>query len=297
MKKKNETGGSKKLRAASFSIGVNTFLIAMKFGVAIVTNSLAILAELAHSVFDMLASILAYLGIRKAEEPADSSHLYGHGKFENLSSFAQTVLIVITSVLIISEAVQRVFSPKRMEAPEIGVIVMLVTIGVDYFLSRYLHRTSREYGSSALEADAYHFTTDLWGAMAVIVGLFFVFLGFPVFDALAAIVVAVLMLWISYKLGKKSIHVLMDKSPPESVVERIGQVVSSTPGVRKFHKLKARQIGNKILVELHIQVSPKMTIKKAHSVAHNVKKRIMSEMPDVKDVTIHVEPYIPTKDE
>jgi divalent metal cation (Fe/Co/Zn/Cd) transporter len=82
----------------------------------------------------------------------------------------------------------------------------------------------------------------------------------------------------------------MDKSPPESVVERIGQIVSSTPGVRKFHKLKARQMGNKILVELHIQVSPKMTIRKAHSVAHNVKKRIMSEMPDVKDVTIHVEP-------
>lgn len=105
-------GEDKKLRAASFSIGVNVFLILMKLVVAFVTGSLAILAELAHSFFDMLASMFAYLGIKKAGEPADETHHYGHEKYENLSSLAQTVLIVITSMLVIYEAISRIISPK-----------------------------------------------------------------------------------------------------------------------------------------------------------------------------------------
>ncbi|MBI5061312.1 MAG: cation transporter [Candidatus Aenigmarchaeota archaeon] len=281
---------SKKLRAASFSIIVNIFLISMKAVVSVITGSLAILAELAHSIFDMVASVFAYLGIKKAEEPADETHLYGHEKFENLSSFAQTILIAVTSVLIIYEAFNRIAAPKKIEASEIGLIVMLVTIGIDYFISKYLHRTSREEGSAALEADAYHFTTDLWGALAVIVGLVFVLLGFPIFDSIAAIAVAILMLWISYKLGKGSINVLMDRSPSADVMERIGQIISGTHGVKGFHKLRARYAGSKIIVEVHIQVALSMHIDRAHEVAHNVKKRLLKEVPQIKLVTIHIEP-------
>jgi len=283
---------SKKLRAASLSIGVNIFLIVMKLAVALITGSLAILAELAHSCFDMLASVFAYLGIRKAGEPADSTHHYGHEKFENLSSLAQVVLIVLTSVIIIYEALERIFSPKEIKATELGLIAMVVTIGVDYFVSRYLHRASEEYGSCALEADAYHFTTDLWGAIAVIVGLVFVLMGFLVFDAVAAIFVALLMLWISYKLGKKSINALMDVSPSDTVTERICTIIASTPGVKHFHKLKARHAGNKMLVEFHVQVSPEITVQEGHDIAHDVKERVIKEFPNIKEVTIHVEPVI-----
>jgi cation diffusion facilitator family transporter len=289
-------GGSRKLRAASFSIGVNTFLIAMKSIVAFMTGSLAILAELAHSLFDLIASFFAYAGIKKAEEPADSSHHYGHEKFENLSSFAQTILIVITSILIISESVVRIFSPKQIEATELGLLVMVATIGIDYFVSRYLHRTSREYGSSALEADAYHFTTDLWGAIAVIIGLGFVIIGFPVFDALAAIAVAILMLWISYKLGKKSLAALMDISPSGSLIQRMENAISSVQGVRHFHKLKARQAGNRMLVELHVLVSPRVSVRKGHYIGHAVKRRLLKEFPEIKEVTVHVEPDLPEKE-
>lgn len=272
---------------------VNLFLIIIKLVVAVITNSLAILAELAHSFFDLIASLLAYFGIKKAEQPADRIHLYGHEKFENLSSLSQTVLIVFTSALIIYEAIGRIISPKKIEASILGLLVMMVTIGIDYFISRYLHRTSKEHGSSALEADAYHFTTDLWGAVAVIVGLAFVFLGYPVFDSIAAIAVSVLMLCISYKLGKKSIHSLMDKSPSKMIMKQINHIVASTPDVKHFHKLKAREYGNKLLIELHIQVSPDITLKEGHIIAHNVKKRLMKEIQNIKDVTIHVEPYIP----
>jgi len=287
------SGAARKLKAASFSIGVNAFLIIMKSSVAFLTGSLAILAELAHSFFDMLASVLAYLGIKKASEPADTEHHYGHEKFENLSSFAQTVLIMVTSIFIIYEASLRIISPRIIESTELGLIVMAATIGIDYFVSRYLHRASRQYGSSALEADAYHFTTDLWGAIAVIVGLGFVLAGFPVFDSIAAIIVAVLMLWISFKLGRKSINALMDISPSGPIMERISAVVSSTPGVKGFHNLKARHAGNKLLIEMHIKVQPHLSVRKGHYIGHSVKRRLMKDIPEIKEVTVHVEPNLP----
>ncbi len=284
---------SKKLRAASMSIGVNLFLIVIKLAVAIITGSLAIFAELAHSFFDMIASIFAYTGIKKAEEPADSSHHYGHEKFENLSSLAQTILIVITSVIIIYEALDRIRSPKPIEATELGLIAMVATIGVDYFVSKYLHKASEEHGSSALEADAYHFTTDMLGAIAVIVGLVFVMAGFTMFDSFAAIFVALLMLWISYRLGRKSINALMDVSPQDAVMKQIGAIISSTPGVENFHKLKARYVGKKILVDVHVQVSCNITVQEGHDISHDVKERLIAEFPDIKEVTIHIEPNPP----
>jgi len=271
---------------------VNAFLIIMKAVVAIITGSIAILAELAHSLFDMLASIFAYVGIKKAEEPADKTHLYGHEKFENLSSFAQTILIVVTSMLIIYEALNRIGVPKKLEATELGLIVMFITIVIDYFLSRYLHGKSKEYGSTALEADAYHFTTDLWGALSVIIGLGFVFLGFQIFDAIAAMVVAIIMLWISYGLGKRSINVLMDGSPSYEVIERISRIIASTHGVFGFHNLKARYAGKKIFLDFNIHVAPKITARKAHEIAHKVEKRLIKEIPNIKQVTIHIEPSI-----
>jgi cation diffusion facilitator family transporter len=294
---KSSVQRSEKLRAASMSIGVNVFLIIMKLAVAIITGSLAIFAELAHSFFDMIASTFAYTGIKKAEEPADETHHYGHEKFENLSSLAQTILIVITSVIIIYEALDRIRFPKPIEATELGLIAMVVTIGVDYFVSKYLHKAGEEHGSSALEADAYHFTTDLWGAIAVIVGLVFVMAGFTMFDSIAAIFVALLMLWISYHLGKKSINALMDVSPSDAVMEQICTVISSTPGVENFHKLKARNIGNKMLVELHVHVSHCITVQEGHDISHDVKERLMAEFQNIKEVTIHVEPDNRTKNE
>jgi cation diffusion facilitator family transporter len=279
-----------KLHAASFSVGVNLFLIVLKLIVAFLTGSLAVLAELLHSVFDLLASVFAYLGIRKADEPADGTHHYGHEKFENLSSLAQTILIVITSIIVIYEAMSRISNPTVIESSELGVAVMLITIVVDYRLSKFLHKASRDHGSAALEADAYHFTTDLWGALAVIVGLVFVSLGYPIFDSLAAIVVALLMLRISYHLGAKALHVLLDKSPPADVVGKIGEVIKSTPGVKSFHKLRARQAGSRILIEVHIQVSPEMTVKESHLLSHEVKERLMKEVSSIKEATIHVEP-------
>jgi len=288
--------GDKKLKAASYSLYVNVFLIMLKVSVVYVTGSLAILAELLHSGFDLLASIFAYIGIKKAAEPADHSHPYGHEKFENLSSLAQTILIVLTSIFVIYEAVSRIFSKEHavIGSTELGIGVMVLTIVIDYYLSRYLLSASSEYGSAALEADAYHFTTDLWGALAVIVGLIFVMLGYPVFDSIAALFVAVLMLWVSYHLGLKSFNVFMDTSPSAEVIKAIEEILLSIPGVESYHKLRVRQAGSKLLVDVHIQVSPKMSVEEGHYIAHEVKAGLLKKKADVKEVTVHVEPMVKT---
>lgn len=282
--------GKKKLSAASMSLYVNIALIVLKAVVAIITGSLAILAELLHSFFDMCASILAYVGIKKADQPDDSDHQYGHEKYENISSLAQTVLIVLTSAFVIYEAVHRIIKPTPIEAGWIGLVVMGVTIVADYFVSKYLHKASSDYESSALEADAYHFTTDLWGAIAVIIGLIFVLLGFPVFDSIAAIVVAILMLWIAYKLGTKSLNVLLDKCPSDSVMRKIGRIIKKTAYVKSYHKLKVRQAGNKLLVNVCIVVNSQLSVRKGHDIAHRLEKNLKEKLPNIKHAIIHVEP-------
>lgn len=169
---------------------------------------------------------------------------------------------------------------------------MVLTIVIDYFLSKYLHHASSKYASAALEADAYHFSTDLWGALAVIVGLGFVMLGYPVFDSIAALFVAVLMLLVSYQLGMKSFRVFMDTSPPVEVINALEEIVSATEGVESYHKLRVRQAGSKLLVDVHIQVSPKMSVEEGHYIAHVVRSELIKRKPDVKEVTVHVEPKV-----
>jgi cation diffusion facilitator family transporter len=283
----------RKLKAASFSVVVNISLTALKVAVFFISGSIAILAEVLHSGFDLLASGLAYAGIKKAGEPADEGHQYGHEKYENLSSLAQTMLIAATSALVIYEAIDRLLHPVEVKETEVGLAVMAISLAAAYAVSRYLHKASRKYQSSALEADAYHFTTDVWSILAVMAGLVFVQLGYKAFDSLAAIVVAALMLWVTYQLGTKAVHALMDRSPPSEVEHKIGGIIRGIKGVKSYHKMRARVAGNRLLVEVHIQVSPSITVRQGHDIAHNAKAAILEDVEEVKDVTIHVEPFDP----
>jgi cation diffusion facilitator family transporter len=281
----------RKRKAASMSIAANVSLTLVKIVVAALSGSIAILAEVLHSLFDLLASVFALLGIRQAAKPADDDHPFGHEKFENLSSLLQTLLIALTAIFVIYEAVNRILHPGHpLDSIPLALGVMGLTLVVDIIVSRYLHRVSSETGSVALEADAYHFSTDLWSAIAVIVGLLFVLAGFPVFDAIAAIIVAILMLWISYQLGMKSINVMLDQGPGRRVIKHLNQIIRSTRGVENYHHLRMRMSGSRLLGEVHLRMRGTMTVSESHELAHMVKHKVMERNPRIKDFTIHVEP-------
>jgi cation diffusion facilitator family transporter len=280
----------KKMRAASFTVYTNVFLIAVKLTASILTGSLALVATFVDSFFDFLSSSITYLGVRKAGTPADIDHLYGHYKYENISSLAQTTLITITALLIINEAVRRFLHPIELHATVVGIAAILATIATDILLSRYLSRKSQEYGSDALEASALNYKTDVWHNSAVLIGLVAVEFGFQMADPVAAVVVALVMAYAALKMGAKAFGVLTDASPSQKVLADIVRVIHSFPEVKSFHKMRARYSGRKIFVEFHLQMEKEMPLEKAHALAHKVKEKIMRVVKDIEEVTIHLEP-------
>jgi len=281
---------TQKLGAASVSIGVNLGLFISKIAVAFITGSISLYAESFHSLFDLLASVLAYLGIRKAGEPEDKTHHFGHEKFENLSSLLQALLITGTACVVIFEAYRRFSSPGTVEFSEAGILLMLISLPVTYLTSRYLGDIARKEGSSALEADSAHFTTDVVSSVSVLIGLVLVRLGYAIGDPLAAILVGVVMLYISIQLLLHSFFVFMDFSPDRKIVDRIDRIMASEKRITRYHKLRARIAGSRILVDVHIHVPHKMTVEAAHMISHELESRIIREVPQVKEVSIHIEP-------
>jgi len=279
-----------KLKAATVSILANTGLLISKLIVAIITGSVGMLAECLHSGFDLVASFLAFIGIKIAQRPDDETHHFGHDKFESLSSFMQSVLIAITAVLVIFEAYHKFKNPGVIENPGVGIILMIATIPVAIFVSRYLAKIAKSSGGSqALEADSAHFTTDVIASVAVLLGLLSVKLGFPQGDAIAAVIVAMIMLYISYTLIRVTFFVFMDYSPDPATMKKIRKTISEFKDVR-YHKLKARRAGSKVLVEFHIQVNRNLNVIDSHQKAMDIKRKLLQKVKNIKDVTIHVEP-------
>ncbi|MFH1174150.1 MAG: cation diffusion facilitator family transporter [archaeon] len=279
-----------KLKAASLSISVNVGLLLSKIVAAILTRSVGLFAESAHSLFDLFSSLLAYFGIRMAEKPSDDTHLYGHDKYESLSSLLQALFIILTALFIIYEATEKLLHPVIVKNSEIGIALMILTIPITLFTSKYLAKiAAQEGGSHALEADSAHFTTDVLGSIAVLIGLFLAWLGWPLGDVLAAYAVAAIMIYISVHLMKEAFYVFMDYTPTNTAMEEMRAILKTYRGIT-YHKLKARRAGNKIFAEVHIQVNSRYSIKKAHALSMDVKRKIMAANRNVKDITIHVEP-------
>jgi cation diffusion facilitator family transporter len=281
---------AQKFGAAALSVGVNVALLATKAGAAYVTGSMGLLAESAHSLFDLFASVLAYIGIKKADEPSDEMHHYGHYKYENLSSLLQGLLITATAAIIMYEAWQKIGSPGNVEFSEVGIALMLLSIPVTLYTSKYLGRIAAKEGSSALEADSAHFTTDVISSVSVLVGLLLVKLGFPAGDPLSAIVVSLVMFYISVEILWKSIVVFMDFAPDKETVGMIRHVLDNEKRITRYHKLRARMAGSRVLVDVHIHMPPNTPIKSAHTVAHEITDTIKRKVSSVSEVNIHIEP-------
>jgi cation diffusion facilitator family transporter len=286
---------TKKLRAASFSVYVNVALLCFKSIIGILTGSLGILAEVAHTLLDLAASGFAYLGIKSANMPPDAEHQYGHDKYENLSSLIQTVLLAITCIWIFYEAISRLikgFAIKTGIVLYYGMGVMAVTIIADVLISQYLFRSAKEYRSSALEADAYHFSTDMYSSMAVLAGLIASAFGYQAVDPIAAIVVALIMMFTSIKLSRRATLVLLDGAPPKEIIQKIEEVIRDCPEVLRYHSLRARMAGNNIYVDVSIHVSQEQGLNAAHGIADKLESDIKKRVPSVKESIVHIEPEI-----
>jgi cation diffusion facilitator family transporter len=278
-----------KKRVALLSVLAAIFLTSFKFIIGILTGSLGILSEALHSALDMVAAVITYFSVRISDKPADKEHNYGHGKIENFSALVETILLIITCAWIIYEAVHRLTTGKtEIEVSVWSYVVVISSIVIDISRSRALSRVAKKYNSQALEADALHFSTDIWSSTVVLLGLIFAQFGIYIADSVAALMVALIVLFVSYRLGKKAIDVLLDKAPLETIGE-VKLILKSFPEVKEYHNLKVRTAGADTFIKFNIHVEPEATLLDVHELCDRIEKELQNKIPR-SEVYIHAEP-------
>jgi cation diffusion facilitator family transporter len=285
-----------KQKAAISSVVAAVFLTLFKLIVGLTTGSLGILSEAAHSGLDLVAAALTYFAVKIADKPADREHTYGHGKFENLSALFETLLLIVTCGWIIYEAVNRIFFHEvHIEVNFWSFAVIVTTIIVDYSRSRILFKAAKKYNSQALEADALHFSTDILSSGVVMIGLIGAGFGFHKADAFAALVVSGIVLWISFRLGKRTIDMLTDRIPDVGLVDKVREEVLKIDGVVNCRNIRIRQAGSTSFIDMVVDIKRTIPFEQAHQIMNVIEERIKKMMPNV-DIVIHPEP-IETDDE
>ncbi len=278
-----------KKRVAFSSVMAGGFLVLMKLLVGIATNSLGIISEALHSATDLGAATLTFFAVKTSSKPADADHHYGHAKIEGITALTEVALLLAACGWIIYEAIHRLTQHRTpVEVNLASFAVMGVSILIDASRSAALYRVAREYKSQALEADALHFSSDIWSSSAVILGLILVKLGFPLADSLAGIGVAVLIMTVSFRLGKRSIDMLLDRVPKE-LRERIQEVVLTIPGVCRCTQLRIRKAGAENFVDMNVLINKNISFEEVHRITDKVEDKIR-ELMSGADVVVHTEP-------
>jgi cation diffusion facilitator family transporter len=288
---------SEKIQIARTSAIVGGLLALLKIGVGIFSGSLALVSEGIHSSLDFLVTLATWVSVKNADVPADREHHYGHGKIENLTAFAQALLLLITGLWIIMQAINHL---RGHQHPPIdyrwglAVAVICLSIVVDLSRSRALSKAAKKFNSQALEADALHFGTELLSSLAVLLSLLLTRIGgekFWMADPIAAIVVAIIMLITSARLGRRSADILIDRAPP-GLEEEIHDMIEKVGGVREVSRIRARQSGAHTFVDATISVDPGIALAAGHEIADNAELRVTEKYPAI-DILIHVEPAPP----
>ena len=281
-----------KARAALLSIVSNSILILLKVVAGAVTGSVAILTEAMHSAIDLVASLVAYFSVRKAEEPADAEHRYGHEKVENLAAAIEGMLILVGSGVIVFEAVRRLVDPSPVEKLGVGIGVIAFSMVANVVVSTYIYRRARATDSAALEGDAAHLRTDALTSGGVLVGLVLVEVtGATWLDPAVALAVALAIVVAGTRIVSRSTRVLVDEAlPPDEMAAIRDEIMVFGPrGVAGFHKLRTRRAGARRYVDMHVQFRSGTTLEDAHSTAHALQDAISARLRGA-DVLIHIEP-------
>ena len=276
---------SEKEHVALTSIAASAALTIAKGIVGVATGSLAILSEAGHSLIDLGATVMTYAAVRMSGKPADAEHHYGHGKIESVSALAETALLFLLSGIVIWEASKRLLAHEQhaVDANIWAFGVILVSIVVDFFRARALSHTARQTSSHALEADALHFSSDLWASLAVLIGLFGVRFGTWWADSVAALAVAVVVCAAGWRLGRRTIDTLTDTAPA-GIAERITAVAGRVPGVVKVENVRARAVGETTFIELAVAVSRTLPIDRVNAIKDEVAAGIRAQIEGAQPV-------------
>jgi cation diffusion facilitator family transporter len=279
-----------KIKIARLSVFSNASLIIIKLIVGIFTGSVSILSEAIHSTMDLIAAIIAFISVRISDKPADAEHPYGHGKIENISGVIEALLIFAASVWIIVEAAKKILHPEGIESLGMGFIVMFISAGVNFIVSKKLYKVAKEEDSIALEADALHLKADVYTSLGVGFGLLLIWITKLSFlDPIVAILVAIFILKEAYHLLKTAFAPLLDVSLSEEEITIINNAIANHSSIYcNFHDLKTRKSGSTKYIDLHLVFPEDMSIKDAHDICDQIESELENLLKNT-DVMIHIE--------
>ena len=280
-----------KEQAAKLSVISNTALVIGKLSIGLAIGSVGVISEGIHSSLDLLAAIIAFIAVRQASHPADKKHKYGHGKIENLSGTIEGILILIAALWIVYEAIQKFFNPYTVEFIGWGVLIMAVSSVVNFFISKHLQKVGEATDSIALKADAMHLKTDVYTSLGVMVGLCGMYLtGWQWLDPLAAIAVAMLIMYAAWELIKESFAPLLDASLSEEDEQKIiTKIENHQEHFIDFHDFRTRKAGSERHIDFHLTVCKYHTIDHAHTLADKIENDIQLLFRE-SSILIHHEP-------
>jgi cation diffusion facilitator family transporter len=281
-----------KQRAAVLSVASNSALILLKVVAGTITGSVAILTEAVHSSIDLIASIVAFFSVRKADVPADEDHRYGHEKIENVAAAIEGMLILVGSAAIAFQAIRRLINPRPLSSLGFGIVIVALAIVVNLVVSTVIGHRARATESPALEGDAAHLRTDAISSSAVLVGLVLVKVtGSTWIDSVVALGVAGVITATGIRILRGSSRVLVDHALPPEEVDEIRRAIEAfgPEGVVGYHELRTRRAGSRRYVDLHVQFRAGTTLEDAHRTAHELQDLIGARLRGA-DVLIHLEP-------
>jgi cation diffusion facilitator family transporter len=281
---------SEKEKVALTSIIASAAMTIAKGAVGISTGSLALLSEAGHSLIDFGATVMTYAAVRVSGKPADEQHHYGHDKIESVTALAETALLFLLSGIVVWEAGKRLIEhePHAVDANIWAFGVIGASIVIDFFRARALSRTAKATQSEALEADALHFSSDLWASLAVLIGLGGVRLGIWWADSVAALAVAILVCVAGWRLGRRTIDTLTDTAPA-GAADKIRKIATSVSGVVAVEQVRARAVGAKTFIDLVVAVSRTLPLDRVNAIRGDVETALRQDMPGA-ELTVTTDP-------
>ena len=284
--RKNET-----TRITLWGVAVNLVLAIIKISGGIIGQSQALLADGIHSLSDLASDGMVLIAVKHAGEDADEDHPYGHARYETLATVALGILLMGVAIGIVYGAILRLENPEEIATPALfTLIIAAISIVSNEGLYHATRAVAQKIRSPLLEANAWHHRSDAISSIVVLIGIGATFIGFPLLDAIAAIVVALMIAKIGLDLSRQSVQELVDTALEPEMVDKIKQTILSIDDVRELHMLRSRRMGHNALVDVHLLVSPKLSVSEGHHISEAVEKILIEKFDEINDVTVHIDP-------
>ncbi len=278
-------------RITLWGIAVNLMLSVIKISGGIIGQSQALLADGIHSLSDLASDAMVLLAVKHAGEDADEDHPYGHARYETLATVALGILLIGVAGGIAYDAILRLENPEDIAVPALfTMIIAAISILSNEGLYHATRAVAKKIRSPLLEANAWHHRSDAVSSIVVLIGIAATYIGYPLLDAIAAIIVALMIAKIGLDLSRQSLQELVDTALEPEMVEQIRQTILNIDDVRQLHLLRSRRMGHNALVDVHIQVSPKLSVSEGHHISESVEKALTDKFDEINDVTVHIDP-------